>query len=82
MYRSDDWVDGFYIDNHKKYECCDCLKEFIVGEELLKDCRPGFPVCPYCGSPVKQLISWTEDAELEALNSDMGCLAIHLQIEK
>lgn len=43
MYREDGWVDGFYIDNHKKYECISCEKEFIVGEEAMKDCRPGYP---------------------------------------
>ena len=82
MYRSDEWAKGFYIDNHKKYECSDCLKEFIIGEELIKGCKPGFPVCPYCGSQDIELISWTEDNELEELDSDMGCLAIRVNKEE
>lgn len=81
MYRSDDWVEGFYIDNHKKYECCNCEKEFIVGEELLNDCTPGFPVCPYCGQSSVECTSWTEDDQLEELSSDMGCLAIYVEDE-
>lgn len=49
MYRDGSWVKGHYIDNHKKYECLNCGKQFIIGEVLEKDCPPGFPVCPYCG---------------------------------
>lgn len=79
MYRSDDWVEGFYIDNHKKYECNECGKQFLVGEELLKDCPPGFPVCPYCGQSNVECTSWTEDDQLEELSSDMGCLAISVE---
>ncbi|WP_313152089.1 hypothetical protein [Lacrimispora sp.] len=81
MYRSDDWFEGFYTDNHKKYECSDCSKEFIVGEELLKACKPGFPVCPYCGTPNVECVAWTEDDQLEELSSDMGCLAICVETE-
>ncbi len=76
MYRSDDWFEGYYIDNHKKYQCISCEKEFIVGEELLKGREPK---CPYCGSSHTELISWTEDDQLEELSSDLGCLAIHVQ---
>lgn len=76
MYREDGWVDGHYIDNHKKYECRDCGKQFIIGEELAKDCRPGFPVCPYCGCSYVECVVWTEDDQLAELDSDMGCLAI------
>jgi DNA-directed RNA polymerase subunit RPC12/RpoP len=79
MYRSDDWFEGYYIDNHKKYECMSCEKQFIVGEELLKDCPPRFPVCPYCGQSNVECVSWTEDDQLEELSSDLGCLAIHVQ---
>lgn len=81
MYRSDDWFEGFYIDNHRKYECNECNKEFIVGEELLKDCPPGFPICPYCGKSNVECTSWTEDDQLEELSSDMGCLAISVNTE-
>lgn len=79
MYRSDSWVEGYYIDNHKKYSCMSCEKEFIVGEELLNGKEPK---CPYCGSPHTDLQSWTEDDDLEALSSDMGCIAIRLQKEE
>ena len=76
MYRSDDWFEGYYIDNHEKYECMSCEKEFIVGEELLNGNKPK---CPYCGSSHTELQSWTEDDQLEELSSDLGCLAIHVQ---
>ncbi len=78
MYRSDGWVEGHYIDNHKKYECMGCEKQFIVGEELLQGREPK---CPYCGFSRVELISWTEDGELEALSSDLGCLAIYVDTE-
>lgn len=76
MYRSDDWFEGYYIDNHKKYQCISCEKQFIVGEELLKGREPK---CPYCGSSHTELISRTEDDQLEELSSDLGCLAIYVQ---
>lgn len=78
MYREPGWVDGFYVDNHKKYECEDCGRQFIVGEKLLEDCQPGFPVCPYCGQSNVECIVQTEDEQLQELDSDMGCLAIHV----
>lgn len=77
MYRDDSWSEGFYVDNHKKFECRNCNKEFIVGEKLLEDCPPGFPVCPYCGQADTECTVWTKDDQLECLGSDMGCLAIH-----
>lgn len=79
MYRSDDWVDGFYIDNHEKYECMCCEKQFIVGEESLKGRETNKPKCPYCGASQVELTVWTEDDQLEELSSDLGCLAIHVQ---
>jgi len=83
MYRSDDWFEGYYIDNLKKYECMCCEKQFIVGEELLKGSGnkriSKGPICPYCGLAHAELISWTEDDQLEELSSDLGCLAIHVQ---
>lgn len=79
MYRSEDWFEGYYIDNHKKYNCMSCEKEFIVGEELLNGKEPK---CPYCGSSSTDLHAWTEDDDLEALSSDMGCIAICLQKEE
>lgn len=76
MYREEGWVEGHYIDNHVKYECMDCGKEFIVGEKLLEGCPPGFPACPYCGQAYVERIAWTEDDQLRDLGSEMGCLAI------
>jgi DNA-directed RNA polymerase subunit RPC12/RpoP len=76
MYRSDEWLEGHYIDNHRKYGCRSCEKQFIVGEEMLNGKEPK---CPYCGSSHTELHSWTEDNELEGLSSDMGCLAICIE---
>lgn len=78
MYREKSWLDGYYIDNHKRFECSDCDKAFIVGEKLLEDCPPGYPVCPYCGKSNIDCMAWTEDDELEELASEMGCLAIYM----
>lgn len=76
MYRDGSWVKGHYIDNHKKYECLNCGKQFIIGEVLEKDCPPGFPVCPYCGQSNVECVTWTEDDRLQNLEAEMGCLAI------
>lgn len=76
MYRDSGWMKGYYIDNHMKYQCLDCSKEFILGKELCRELKPGYPVCPYCGSPCIDLTVWTEDDMLPGLSSDMGCLAI------
>lgn len=76
MYREEGWMKGHYIDNHKKYECGDCERQFIVGEKLMEDCPPGFPLCPYCGQSNVECVSWTEDAQLRELSSEMGCLTI------
>lgn len=78
MYHDESWINGFYIDNHKKYRCMDCEKEFIVGEKLLEDCLSNFPVCPYCGNIHVECTAWTEDKDLPELASDMGCLAIYI----
>ena len=64
MYRNSWWAEGHYIDNHKKYECHDCGKQFIIGEKLLENCPPGFPVCPYCGQSNVECVVWTEDSQL------------------
>lgn len=78
MYREDYWEKGHYIDNHKKYECLDCEKQFIIGEKLVADCPSGFPLCPYCGQSNVECVSWTEDNQLSELCSEMGCLAIYV----
>jgi len=80
MFRDESWEKGVYIDGHKKYECCSCQKEFIVGEKLVEDCPPGYPVCPYCGATCVECTVWTDDDQLEVLASDMGCLAIHIDL--
>ena len=76
-YREDSWSKGFYIDNHMKYECLSCDKQFIMGEKLSENCSGGYPCCPYCEKKNIEKIVWTHDAMLEDLDSDMGCLAIH-----
>ena len=76
MYRRDYWQEGYYIDNHMKFRCIFCTRYFILGEELLKGCRKGYPVCPYCGSAHVELVAWTLDEHLDELSSYMGCLAI------
>ena len=78
MYRANTWSKGFYIDNHDKFYCLDCEKEFIVGRELLKRSNRETPICPYCGNAITELISWTEDDMLEELQSDLGCLGIYV----
>lgn len=81
MFRKNTWEQGVYIDNHKKYECRDCNKQFIVGEESLKDCKDQSPICPYCGSGIVECTVWTLDEDLEELEDDMGCLAIKYENE-
>ncbi|MDU7031186.1 MAG: hypothetical protein E6357_26365 [Clostridiales bacterium] len=77
MYRNENWAEGYYIENHEKYECNDCGKTFIVGVESLSDCPPGYPMCPYCGQHNVERIVWTDDENLEELADGMGCLAIY-----
>lgn len=81
MYREDGWMQGFYVDNHKKYKCISCEKEFIVGEELMKDCRPGYPCCPYCGKRSVQLIAETDDNMLQEIDNALGCVGIGVHLE-
>ena len=76
VYRESGWMEGHYIDNHKKYECHDCGKHFIIGEKLSEDCPPGFPVCPYYGQGNVKCVVWTDDSQLAELDDYMGCLAI------
>lgn len=69
--------DGYYQDNLVKYECSDCGKEFIVGEESVKDCPPGFPVCPYCG---QSNVSWSSKTENEVRGElQLGCIGIYIE---
>lgn len=78
MFRAESWEENRYIDNHKKYMCHNCGREFIVGEKLLEECPQYYPVCPYCGQNNVECTVWTEDDQLEELASDMGCLAIYV----
>ena len=75
MYRNSGWAEGHYIDNHRKYECLNCGKQFIVGEELEKYCKPGFPVCPYCGQSNVECVTST-DCKTSHFSLKIGCLAI------
>ena len=79
MYREKEWLEGNYIDNHRKYDCYICGGAFIVGEENLKRYSvAGKLICPYCGSTAVECTTWTEDEDLEELVSNLGCLAIYL----
>lgn len=77
MYRNENWIEGYYIENHEKYECGDCGKTFILGQESTRDCPPRYPCCPYCGQHNVERIVWTGDEDLEELADRMGCLAIY-----
>lgn len=79
MYREDGWMKGYHIDNHRKYKCINCGKQFIVGEKSMEDCPPSYPCCPYCGQNNVELISWTDDGDLQEMSSNLGCLAIYLE---
>lgn len=82
MWRSPNWAEGHYIDIHTKYNCLDCGKDFIVGEKLLENCPPGYPVCSYCGSKYVEDMVGTEEDQLEELADFMGCLGIYVDTEK
>lgn len=81
MYREDSWVEGFYQDNMVKYECHDCGRTFIVGEEMKKECPPGFPLCPYCGQSNVEDIVCTTDENLEEMD-DLGCIGLYIDISE
>lgn len=73
-------TDTFYQDNMVKYECKDCGRTFIVGEEMKKDCKPGHMVCPYCGKSHIEDIVWTTDENL--LEMDLGCIGLYIDAEE
>lgn len=81
MYREEGWMKGYYVDNHRKYKCIDCGRQFIVGEKSMEDCPPGFPICPYCGQNNVECVVWTEDEELEVLSENMGCLVLSYDVD-
>ncbi|HZK62198.1 MAG TPA: hypothetical protein VFC41_08970, partial [Anaerovoracaceae bacterium] len=72
--------DGYYQDNLVNYECESCGMSFIVGEELVKGCGTGLPVCPYCGCGYVVKRSWTDDERLEGMG--LGCVGIYLEKEE
>jgi hypothetical protein len=45
---------------------------------MLKECPPGYPVCPYCG---QINVEWTAMANEETAEEDcevLGCLALYV----
>ncbi|KGK88020.1 hypothetical protein [Clostridium sp. HMP27] len=62
----------YYEDNYVRYNCYECDKSFIIGEELSKGCSIR---CPYCGSDEVDWEAMTDDDRIEEL--DMGCLGIY-----
>lgn len=72
--------DGYYQDNLVNYECLDCGKQFIVGEESLEECDAESPNCPYCGGQYVMKKSWTDDEMLEEMS--LGCIGIYLEKEE
>lgn len=81
MWRQSYWQEGHYIDNHEKYNCLECGKDFIVGKKLLESCQPDYPICPYCGSKYVEGIVGTDEEQLEELADFMGCLGIYVDEE-
>lgn len=77
MYREDSWQEGFYIDNHVKFECSGCHKQFIVGEKLLEG---HLPTCPYCGEVCEERVAWVVGIDLGRLSGDIGCLGIYVDL--
>lgn len=78
MWRNSNWVEGYYVDIHKKFHCLSCGKDFIVGESLLENCSEGYPICPYCGCRKPECTVSTSEDQLEELADFMGCLAIYV----
>jgi DNA-directed RNA polymerase subunit RPC12/RpoP len=81
MYRQEGWTKGHYMDNMIKYECHDCGRTFIVGEEMLKDCPPGYPVCPYCGQSNVEWTVWSDEETAERDCDVLGCLGLYIDTE-
>lgn len=79
MVREESWKKGFYADNLIKYECKECNKQFIIGEEMLKDCPPNYPLCPYCGQNNVDKTAWTTDDDL--LDTELGCVGLYIDEE-
>ncbi len=78
MWRDASWREGYHIDNHKKFCCLLCGKEFIIGAALLGEHPPGFPICPYCGGRQTECTEETGDDQLEELAALIGCLGIYV----
>lgn len=66
----------YYQDNLEKRHCNNCIKTFIVGEELSKT----VPVirCPYCSSENNEAVTWSNEEILD----DLGCLGIYFHKNK
>lgn len=82
MYREDHWSKGHFMDNMVKYECHDCGRTFIVGEEMKKDCPPGYPVCPYCGQSNVEWTTWCTDENSKDMHENgIGCSGLYIDLE-
>lgn len=82
MWRQPYWAEGHYIDNHEKYNCLECGKDFIVGKKFLENCLPGYPICPYCGSKYVKNTVRTDEIQLEEFADFIGCLGIYIDGEE
>lgn len=82
MYREEHWSKGHYMDNMVKNECSDCGKTFIIGEEMKKDCPPGYPVCPYCGQSNVEWVTWCTDENSKDMHENgIGCSGLYIDLE-
>lgn len=81
MFSKSYWKKGYYLDNHVKYNCFECSKDFIIGKRLLEGCSSGYPICPYCGSRYIEAIVETDEDQLEEIADCMGCLGIYVDEE-
>lgn len=75
-------TDTFFEDNLVKYECYQCKRQFILGEQTtLESTELGRKVsCPYCRTEDISWASRTIDENLEEL--DMGCVGIYIDREE
>lgn len=80
MYREEYWEKGYYIVNHQKYNCLNCGKDFIIGEELLDERVPNSPICPYCGQAHAECVAETDEELLQKLAAELGCLGIYVNV--
>lgn len=69
------WNENLVEDNYCKYECEDCGKAFIVGEELAKGCTI---TCPYCKSEEVECLSCMDEQCVEDIGG-LSCTGIYIK---